>query len=41
MIFKKKWPLNVGEGQYSTKFERNNSLLKMPHNIVSNSDLIT
>ena len=30
---KKKWLLNVGEEQYSTKLERNNSLLKIPHNI--------
>ena len=39
-IKKKKWRLNVGEGQYSTKFERNNSLLKIPHNFLSNDDLI-
>ena len=38
---KKKWLSNIGEGQYSTKFERNNSLLKIPHNFVSNGDLIT
>ena len=41
MKFKKKWLLNVGDGQYSTKFERNNSLLKIPHNFLSNGDLIT
>ena len=37
----KKWLLNIGEGQYSTKFVRNNSLLKIPHNFLSNRDIIT
>ena len=42
MTLKKKWLLNVGERQYSTKFdERNNSLLKILHNFVSNGDSIT
>ena len=35
------WLLNVREGQYSTKFEKNNRLLKIPHSFVSNCDLIT
>ena len=37
----KKWLLNVEWGQYSTKYERNNSLLKIPYNFLSNGDLIT
>ena len=40
MLFKK-WFLNVGEEQYSTKFERNNSLLKIPPNFLSRGDLIS
>ena len=40
MLFKK-WLLNVGEEQYSTKFERNNSLLKLSPNFLSNGDFIS